>query len=184
MSDSIKIRLASVADAEAYAGFLAGLAAENLATLAPAAGTLGLVQARDQLLAHGVAGSALFLAEHANELLGTLALSRCAQAELAHVVRLDLKVRNGARGHGVGAALLRQGLAWLAASPVIERIELEVMSNNPAAIRLYERCGFAHEGVRRQAVRRNGAVFDLHVMGILKGEVNAVRPFCDPDILC
>ena len=41
MSDSITIRAASVADAETYAGFLAGLAAENLATLAPAAGTAG-----------------------------------------------------------------------------------------------------------------------------------------------
>ena len=44
------------------------------------------------------------------------------------------------------------------------RVELEVFSDNPRAIHLYEKMGFALEGCRRMAVVKNGRYVDEYVM--------------------
>ena len=45
--------------------------------------------------------------------------------------------------------------------------ELEVRIDNLAAIRLYKRVGFAHEGRKRNRLRYDGVTFDGLVMGLL-----------------
>ena len=58
----------------------------------------------------------------------------------------DVVVREDERGRGLGAALVRQGLAEFARRGV-ERVGLKVDPENPTgAVRLYERLGFVHEG--------------------------------------
>ena len=54
----------------------------------------------------------------------------------------DMFVREGARGHGVGAALLEAAVAR-ARDRGCRRIELDVNERNPEALALYERFGFA-----------------------------------------
>ncbi len=49
----------------------------------------------------------------------------------------------------------------------VPSIELEVFGSNTRAIRLYERLGFAYEGVRRKARKLDGAYEDLIVMALL-----------------
>jgi RimJ/RimL family protein N-acetyltransferase len=49
----------------------------------------------------------------------------------------------------------------------IERIELEVLASNTAAIRLYEKVGFVHEGVKRRARHLDGAWDDNVMMALL-----------------
>ncbi len=65
---------------------------------------------------------------------------------------------------GVGSALMSAvvDLAdnWLN----LKRIELEVYTDNAAAIHLYEKFGFVIEGTKRKYAFRDGEYVDAHVM--------------------
>jgi putative acetyltransferase len=50
----------------------------------------------------------------------------------------------------------------------LTRIELTVRADNPNARTLYERLGFQHEGVQRQAFRVDGQFIDSHAMALLR----------------
>lgn len=52
----------------------------------------------------------------------------------------------------------------------LHRVNLHVFSTNAAAIHLYEKVGFVHEGVLRQAAHIDGRYVDVVVMGILREE--------------
>jgi RimJ/RimL family protein N-acetyltransferase len=80
----------------------------------------------------------------------------------AHVGVLGIGVVPEFRGKGLGAALLRAALEE--ACKQYTRIELTVRAGNTRAIALYERFGFAHEGVCRDAILVDGRYEDLIVM--------------------
>ena len=61
-----------------------------------------------------------------------------------------------ARGRGAGQALLDSAIAWARARE-LDRVELWVTEGNAAAIRLYERSGFADTG-RRDPLPSNPAL--------------------------
>ena len=52
----------------------------------------------------------------------------------------------------------------------LHRISLTVYSNNPRAIRSYEKVGFVHEGTLRESYFRDGHYHDTLIMTILKSE--------------
>jgi GNAT superfamily N-acetyltransferase len=97
---------------------------------------------------HAAAEGSLVLLAHAEGfLVGELDLeSNAARRRLAHVARLAMVVRQGWRGHGVGAALLESALAWARAHPRIEKVALGVFATNVHAVALYRRFGFVEEG--------------------------------------
>lgn len=74
------------------------------------------------------------------------------------------------RGKGYGTqsvkAAVRHGFDDLA----LNRIYLQVLADNEAAIRTYQRCGFSDEGVKRQEVFKCGAFHDMRCMAILRSE--------------
>ena len=49
----------------------------------------------------------------------------------------------------------------------LQRIELNVYTTNPRAVRAYERVGFRVEGTRRRSAFVGGRYVDSHVMGLL-----------------
>jgi RimJ/RimL family protein N-acetyltransferase len=53
----------------------------------------------------------------------------------------------------------------------LNRIQLDVFAPNARAKRVYEKVGFRTEAVRREAVYLQGAYVDVHVMGLLAGEL-------------
>jgi RimJ/RimL family protein N-acetyltransferase len=53
----------------------------------------------------------------------------------------------------------------------LHRIQLDVYGNNPRAIRVYEKVGFTREVTKRQALYKYGRYHDVHVMGLLEGEL-------------
>ena len=57
----------------------------------------------------------------------------------------------------------------------LHRVFLHVFDFNERAIHVYERIGFQHEGVKREAYYRHGRHHDMHVMGILAEEWSAVE---------
>lgn len=53
----------------------------------------------------------------------------------------------------------------------LNRVDLTVYTWNPRATRVYEKVGFRHEGVLREAIFRMGRWNDLVFMGLLRGEL-------------
>lgn len=85
-----------------------------------------------------------------------------------HVGAIGMSVHDDWQGKGVGSALMRAGLDladnWLN----LTRLELEVYTDNEAAIRLYERFGFEREGLLRQHAYRDGRYVDSYSMARLR----------------
>jgi RimJ/RimL family protein N-acetyltransferase len=79
----------------------------------------------------------------------------------------------GDRGRGHGTDTLEAIIAFGFDSLRLERIWLDVFDFNPGARRVYERVGFEHEGVQRNAIFRDGQFFDDHRMSILSHEWRA-----------
>ena len=50
----------------------------------------------------------------------------------------------------------------------MNRVELEVYAFNPRAIRAYEKAGFQRDGIRRQALYRDGKFHDIYLMSVLR----------------
>lgn len=90
------------------------------------------------------------------------------RARRRHAGALGISVHADWQGRGVGSALMRAGLDladnWLN----LTRLELEVYTDNEAAIKLYERFGFEREGTLRQHAFRDGRYVDSYVMARLR----------------
>lgn len=93
-------------------------------------------------------------------------------AALQHTGRLGMGLLPAYRGRGLGEQLLRACLARAQANG-LTRVALEARADNTAAIRLYERVGFVHEGLARRALRFDGRYFDGVMMALLLGDAAA-----------
>lgn len=84
-----------------------------------------------------------------------------------HVGSLGMGVVLSARGRGIGSALLCAALdaAWASG---LTRVELSVRCDNAKAKALYERHGFATEGLLRRAFKVEGEYFDAVAMALLR----------------
>lgn len=63
-----------------------------------------------------------------------------------HRALLGMGVQRDYRRHGLGARLVDTALAWARATAPLEWVDLDVLSVNRAARRLYERTGFVQTG--------------------------------------
>lgn len=88
-----------------------------------------------------------------------------AAVGFAHVGRLGMGVRIEWRRQGVGRRLLEACLAH-AKRVALEKVELEVYSDNLGAIRLYESFGFIREGVRARGRKLEGRYQDVVLMAL------------------
>ncbi len=82
-----------------------------------------------------------------------------------HVGHLGMGVAGDYRGKGVGRRLLNACLA-LAAGYGLEKVELEVFSDNIPAVRLYESVGFNVEGLKSNARKLEGRYQDIQLMAL------------------
>ena len=105
------------------------------------------------------------------ELVGHASLYPMSLHRVAHILRLDMCVHLGHWRCGYGARLLAELLRWAETNRNAHKVELLVRSTNVAAIALYERAGFAHEGRLKDRVRlRAGGFVDDLSMGLLLRE--------------
>jgi RimJ/RimL family protein N-acetyltransferase len=77
-------------------------------------------------------------------------------------------------GKGYGTDATRTLLQYAFDEAALHRIELGVFSFNQRAMRVYEKVGFRLEGIRKQALFREGAWHDEHIMAILRDEWSAL----------
>ena len=83
-----------------------------------------------------------------------------------HVGTLGMAVAVSHRGKGTGRALIRAAIEH-ATGRSLTRIELTVHTENVAALALYQRVGFVHEGTQRRSWRIDDKYFDVHAMARL-----------------
>lgn len=109
-----------------------------------------------------------FVAENEGQIVGMASMSQINRPRLIHSGHLGLYVHPDHWAKGVGSALMTQLLDvadnWLN----LKRLELEVFTDNAAAIRLYEKFGFVPEGVRRKVAFRDGELADDLCMARLR----------------
>jgi RimJ/RimL family protein N-acetyltransferase len=125
-----------------------------------------LAQTRDFALALVARGDPIFVAVAGSAVIGWCDIQRHAIPAHAHRGTLGMGIVPGHRGRGVGLVLIETALQRALASG-FTRIELNVRADNLAAIKLYEKVGFAHEGVLRDAVLVDGAYHDSLAMAKL-----------------
>jgi RimJ/RimL family protein N-acetyltransferase len=158
------IRQAVEADAEALQHYAADLFAERLPTVLQHVKPPTVEEER-AFLARCIQApaSVVLVAEVDGALVGMLDFHGYRHPQRQHAGVLGMSVAEGWRGQGLGTALLEALFRW-APRHGIARIELEVLANNPGAIRLYERLGFHHEGRQQGAVAVDGTLVDLLLM--------------------
>lgn len=108
------------------------------------------------------------VAELANHVVGQCTLTHHQRPRLHHTGRIGMMVHPNHWGQGIGGALLAATLDiadnWLD----LKRVELDVFIHNVAAIKLYEKQGFATEGSRRYAAFGGGRWFTEVAMARLR----------------
>ena len=79
------------------------------------------------------------------------------------VVEVSVYVAPGARGRGVGAALLAELIASTEAAG-IWTLQAGIFPENTASMRLHQRCGFRVVGIRERIGRRHGRWRDVALL--------------------
>ena len=108
-------------------------------------------------------GCLFLIALSGQAVVGTLTFSRHIKLEMSHGGEFGMSVHHGYRRQGVGTHLIRSMLKW-AVDTGLEKIDLQVWSNNVGGIALYEKNGFVHEGIRKGAIKRDGSTIDIILM--------------------
>ncbi|MGP1569936.1 MAG: GNAT family N-acetyltransferase [Eubacteriales bacterium] len=74
------------------------------------------------------------------------------------------------RGKGYGKEAIKLLLDYCFINLHMERVSLDYFEGNKVASALYESMGFKHEGLARNACKKDGKYYDLHLMSILRSE--------------
>jgi RimJ/RimL family protein N-acetyltransferase len=154
---------------------LAAVADEGrwLGTEAPVDRAARVDQLRADLSA--AAGVARLVATVEGEIVGHVGLDRSATG----VTNLGMFVAEGWRGRGVGTALVaaavEEARRWGS-----HKVALQLWPHNRVARSLYLKFGFMEEGrLRRHYRRRDGALWDALVMGLVLDEDSPGSPYDD-----
>ena len=114
----------------------------------------------------GGAGVQLVAVTEDERVVGWCDIVRVPVEGFDHTGRLGMGLLGPYRGQGIGYRLAEATIA-AAREAGMTRIELEVMASNVNAIRLYEKLGFKHEGLKRRARHLDGAWDDNVLMALL-----------------
>lgn len=104
------------------------------------------------------------------KLVGQLGLSTSTCPRRKHVADIGMAVCASVEGKGVASTLLKSALQMCDNWLNIERVELEVYTDNQRAIALYQKHGFSIEGEHKHSAFRNGSYVSVFSMGRLRSE--------------
>jgi RimJ/RimL family protein N-acetyltransferase/SAM-dependent methyltransferase len=159
-----QVRLLTAADAEAYRQ----VRLQALHEYPPAFGSIpedepNLSETAERLVASD--DRCFFGAFQGEQLIGIVRLSRYEAPNEKHRAYLGgLYVLPAFRGNGCGRALVEQALHRSANIPNIRRINLTVVTEQKAALRLYQSLGFQIYGTEQETFSRAGHFYDEHLL--------------------
>ena len=159
-----RVRVLTPADTDAYRS----VRLRALHEKPPAFGSLPEVEPNLSETAARLAGSnghCFFGAFHGEQLIGIIRLSRCAAPNEKHRAYLaGLYVLPSFRCHGCGRALICQALSQAVNDLGVRRVNLTVVTQQEAAIRLYQSFGFCIYGTEPETFSKDGQFYDEHLM--------------------
>ena len=120
---------------------------------------------REFIERHQGEGKILLSAWDSDAIVGLCGAARKENEQQRHIAVLGISVAKSHRGSGIGTQLLQSLIDW-ARETGVRRLSLEMIEGNPAE-RLYERMGFEHEGIQRQAHCHEGQYMDVVLMARL-----------------
>ena len=109
-------------------------------------------------------GAVCLVAVQGDEIVGQLGLDVSQSPRRRHVATFGMGVKSTVQGRGVGSALVSAAVEVCEKWMNVSRIEIEVYTENLAAIKLYQKHGFVLEGTCRNYAFRHGKYVDAHVM--------------------
>ncbi|RXT24508.1 GNAT family N-acetyltransferase [Rhizobium leguminosarum] len=125
-----------------------------------------LPQTREFVMGMIAKGNPQFVAVAQNQVVGWCDISRHFFPSHAHRGNLGMGVLPAYRGRGLGRRLVQTTLKAAQEAGFV-RVELDVYEDNARAIALYEKMGFAREGIARRAARIDGRFIDAISMALL-----------------
>jgi RimJ/RimL family protein N-acetyltransferase len=164
------IREAVPADAEQLIAHIQRIGNEPNNTIIGGPGEFNLTieEERDLIEEYAAAANSIWLvAEADGQIVGVLNCRGGRRQAVRHSASLGISVYQDWRDKGVGGALMNRLVEWARHNPLITRLELEVFTDNPRAIHLYEKVGFEIEGCKRRAVLKENGYHDTYVMSLL-----------------
>jgi L-phenylalanine/L-methionine N-acetyltransferase len=121
----------------------------------------------DEMPAGNAAGEIMLVAERGSVVVGNAGVHGVAALRRRHAAGVGIAVARDAQGQGVGSALMAALIDWSDNWAQLLRLELTVFTDNEAAIALYKKFGFVHEGTHRAYALRDGVFVDVHAMARL-----------------
>ncbi len=107
----------------------------------------------------------LWVARDASDrIIGHIDLRAHAERFAGHRCLLGMGVDRGHRKISLGKRLIEHAQEWVQANELLEWIDLQVLSSNAKAIRLYERSGFEKIGETADMFRIDGQSFSYTAM--------------------
>jgi RimJ/RimL family protein N-acetyltransferase len=165
--NTLLIRVPDLEDAEALHAYLEVLNDDDHPGLLRRPEMPSIEQEREFIQRYLSGGGHLLLLVDGQRILGCGELTLGKAPYRNHCATLGISLVKEARGRGHGGAMVAALHAWARAHPDVDRIQLEVFSTNPGAIKLYERLGYVREGVRQGAIKRYGELIDMIQMVLL-----------------
>ena len=108
------------------------------------------------------------LLKSSGEMIGRIVLGDLIpgwKGEIWRIYIADKALRN----KGYGGQALRAMMEHMFKDLRMERVYLDFYTGNPAEF-LYKKAGFKEEGVLRSNCRKDGVLYDVHLMSMLKDE--------------
>jgi putative acetyltransferase len=112
-------------------------------------------------------GELFIVAERGGVVVGNAGVHPPPQVRRRHSAAIGMAVAREAQGQGVGTALMAALVDWADNWAQLLRLELTVFTDNQAALALYRKFGFVHEGTHRAFALRDGVYVDAHCMARL-----------------
>jgi L-phenylalanine/L-methionine N-acetyltransferase len=120
-----------------------------------------------EMPAGNAANELMLVAERGGVVVGNAGVHGVAALRRRHTAALGIAVARDAQGQGVGSAMMAELIDWADNWAQLLRLELTVFTDNEAAIALYKKFGFVHEGAHRAYALRDGQYADVHCMARL-----------------
>lgn len=108
--------------------------------------------------------SLILVAELDGKIVGCTTLQKGGSVKTKHVALLGITILKEYTGLKIGSLLMKKVIEW-AEKNKVEKIELEVFAENIAAIKLYEKFGFAVEGRKVRNIKVKDRYIDLLLLG-------------------
>lgn len=102
---------------------------------------------------------ALIGAKYEEKIVGYISLNVTPLAKIKHTAYIVMGITKDYQGQGVGKQLFEKAIA-LAKEKGLHRLELTVIKENQAAIRLYQKMGFLQEGIKQDSIYMDGKYYD------------------------